>query len=323
MADEPEWLQAKAPAVVTYRRRKRKPAFDEEKSDGSDGESDVLRPLAPCQSSKNAALPQPKRQRGGGGQYFLDFGQSDFSQSACKVCGLVYARGQENDTKVHEIFHRNFLRGIQFKGWRNERVAARFEDRSSRVIVVLPQDPAQHRTKVKEVATTMEKEMGLPPDWLLNTQYKVYLYVESKRVLGCAVAEAIDEAFVARVERDHCDKGKAASVKKEMVFGNIKFVREVQRKIKTSSSSSSADLNKSISYDNNTPVAAACGIRGLWVMHSFRRKGIASRLLDTIRDDFAFGSQIKLDKLAFSQPTGDGIAFASSYLDTDRLLIYT
>ncbi|EFJ32108.1 hypothetical protein SELMODRAFT_4751, partial [Selaginella moellendorffii] len=220
-------------------------------------------------------------------QYFLDFGQSDFSQSACKVCGLVYARGQENDTKVHEIFHRNFLRGIQFKGWRNERVAARFEDRSSRVIVVLPQDPAQHRTKVKEVATTMEKEMGLPPD--CEAVLQVYLYVESKRVLGCAVAEAIDEAF---------------------------FVREVQRKIKTSSSSSSADLNKSISYDNNTPVAAACGIRGLWVMHSFRRKGIASRLLDTIRDDFAFGSQIKLDKLAFSQPTGDGIAFASSYLDT-------
>lgn len=49
------------------------------------------------------------------GQYFLDLGQKNFSRIQCSVCGLMYARGQENDEMLHKAFHRRQTQGIQFK----------------------------------------------------------------------------------------------------------------------------------------------------------------------------------------------------------------
>jgi hypothetical protein len=49
------------------------------------------------------------------GQYFLDLGQRDFSCSTCPSCGLVYARGEETDEKLHASFHKSQLQGIQFR----------------------------------------------------------------------------------------------------------------------------------------------------------------------------------------------------------------
>ena len=47
--------------------------------------------------------------------WFLDLGQSDFSYSTCKTCGLFYARGHGEDEKLHSAFHMNCIRGIPFK----------------------------------------------------------------------------------------------------------------------------------------------------------------------------------------------------------------
>lgn len=49
------------------------------------------------------------------GQYFLDLGQADFTHTTCPSCGLVYARGQESDEKLHTAFHKSQLQGIRFK----------------------------------------------------------------------------------------------------------------------------------------------------------------------------------------------------------------
>eukprot|EP00249_Psilotum_nudum_P018619 c26889_g1_i2 orf=877-2010(+) len=97
-------------------------------------------------------------------QYFLDLGQSDFSYTTCQICGLLYACGQEDDEKLHATFHKNCLVGIRFK--------------------------------VKEVAVLMENDMGLAPGWLLDGQWKAYLFISSsKKVVGCLVVETIKEAY--------------------------------------------------------------------------------------------------------------------------------
>jgi hypothetical protein len=48
-------------------------------------------------------------------QYFLDLGQADFSHTTCPSCGLVYARGEYTDEKLHTSFHKNQVQGIQFR----------------------------------------------------------------------------------------------------------------------------------------------------------------------------------------------------------------
>ncbi|KAG6542192.1 hypothetical protein Mapa_016425 [Marchantia paleacea] len=140
---------------------------------------------------KTVAL-KPKRVIG---QYFLDLGQKDFSYSTCPVCGLFYARGLENDEVVHRVFHKNRTQGIQFKGWQNERVVSKLDDKGNRIIIVLPED-THHQHKVKEVIDVVEVELGLSPGWLIQTACKVYLFISSsKKVIGCLMAEPIKHAF--------------------------------------------------------------------------------------------------------------------------------
>jgi len=45
-------------------------------------------------------LQQPQQ-----GQYFLDFGQKDFTLRECKECGLVYAPGMQQDEALHREHH--------------------------------------------------------------------------------------------------------------------------------------------------------------------------------------------------------------------------
>ncbi|XP_028067971.1 protein CHROMOSOME TRANSMISSION FIDELITY 7 isoform X2 [Camellia sinensis] len=48
-------------------------------------------------------------------QFHLELGQSDFLLRTCTTCGFKYAAGDEGDDKVHNTFHKNYTRGIQFK----------------------------------------------------------------------------------------------------------------------------------------------------------------------------------------------------------------
>lgn len=55
------------------------------------------------------------------------------------------------------------------------------------------------------------------------------------------------------------------------------------------------------------------GVRQLWVHKSCRRTGISKRLIDAARRYFMYGDVFSKEKVAFSQPTDDGRAFAFSY----------
>lgn len=48
-------------------------------------------------------------------QYHLELGQSDFVLHSCAVCGMMYARGDQEDEKTHKAFHKNYYEGIAFK----------------------------------------------------------------------------------------------------------------------------------------------------------------------------------------------------------------
>ncbi|KAI8356372.1 ESCO1/2 acetyl-transferase-domain-containing protein, partial [Mortierella sp. GBAus27b] len=78
----------------------------------------------------------------------------------------------------------------------------------------------------------------------------------------------------------------------------------------------------SATTDANAIDGTICGINRIWVSSHHRRRKIASRLLDAIRDRFIYACKLELSDLAFSQPTGDGKALARQYLGTDRFLVY-
>lgn len=324
-------------------------------------------------SETSSTQVQPKKipgQKRVFGQYFLELGQSDFYLSTCTICGLRYSRGDEEDEKIHKSFHRSHLQGVQFKGWQNERIIS-FSDGDDRIILVLNGDPSQHQHKVKEVVTVMEKEMGLTNAWLLHKFCKVYLFISSKRIVGCLVSEPIKYGFkvipacLSVPQGQHCNivygspKEILNGVEDEAIltnaninsknlctmdekyldnerhikrdkhestvmhFGNVKFTRQVvQPMYLTRDIKSSRKDDAGAIFYSEVPVPAVCGVRGLWVSRSERRKSIATKLLDAMRKTFCLGYILEPCQCAFSQPTSDGKALAASYCQTDSFLIY-
>ncbi|MCO5586986.1 hypothetical protein L7F22_040931 [Adiantum nelumboides] len=134
-----EDVMASKRAVVTYGRRKRRASesdWGDDKGDDPGQASPPPPPLAPTLGASKCR------------QYFLDFGQTDFTCSICKICGLLYARGHSEDERLHACFHKRYLLGISFKGWQRERVVAKNEEDDGRIILVLHSDPLHHQLKV-------------------------------------------------------------------------------------------------------------------------------------------------------------------------------
>ncbi|XP_054276856.1 N-acetyltransferase ESCO2-like [Macrosteles quadrilineatus] len=66
-----------------------------------------------------------------------------------------------------------------------------------------------------------------------------------------------------------------------------------------------------------------CGISRMWTMYSQRRRGIASKMIDTVRRNFMYGYILRREDLAFSIPTPDGKKFAANYMDSPNYFVYT
>ncbi|KAE8700896.1 hypothetical protein F3Y22_tig00110551pilonHSYRG00061 [Hibiscus syriacus] len=216
-------------------------------------------------------------------QFHLELGQSNFLLHGCSTCGLKYSPGDEVDEKNHTVFHKNFTLGIQFKGWRNERVVLMPNGERGRVILVLDYDPVAQRNKVLEVVKMMETELG--EGWIFHKHCKVYLFVSSQRIAGCLVAEPIKQAFevlscLVGEGRDGATAKKARLSSGELQFGEVVLPREV---IKRTPSEVSHESRSGATLCRKEGVRAVCGIRAIWVTPSNRRKGIATQLLEAVR----------------------------------------
>lgn len=299
----------------------------ESASDGLFGEENVDEEREKSEELKdivcNGKILNKKRKYA---QYHLELGQSDFLLHTCKICGFMYAKGDETDDKVHNTFHKNYTHGVPFKGWRHERVIHVPSLKRDRIIIVSSSDPPAQRNKVQEVVKMMEIELG--DGWLFHELCKVYLFISSQRVAGCMIVEPIKMAH--KVLSDSVEKAVNGDCGKEVIskpktlqFGEICFQREVSKKgsmNRTSEAMESNLLGSIVCEEEATPVS--CGIRAIWVSPSNRRKHIATHLLDAVRENFSTDHVLEFSQLAFSPPTWAGKALATKYTGTGSFLVY-
>merc|ERR1712157_318058 len=64
------------------------------------------------------------------------------------------------------------------------------------------------------------------------------------------------------------------------------------------------------------------GVRQIWCHGNYRKKGIASKLVNCAREKFVFGCCIPIENLAFSSPTSDGYLFSKKFSGKDMPLVY-
>lgn len=73
---------------------------------------------------------------------------------------------------------------------------------------------------------------------------------------------------------------------------------------------------------NDSKKKCFIGIVKIWIHSEFRRKCIASLLMDCIRTHFIYGTNVNKAHVAFCQPTRIGRSFAEKYCQTKQILVY-
>ncbi|XP_041831331.1 N-acetyltransferase ESCO2 isoform X2 [Melanotaenia boesemani] len=264
-------------------------------------------PRAPvsCSTPSGSAtsLPTPaakersvrrKKEKQDHDQLIIDAGQKQFGATTCSSCGMVYSADNPEDHFQHTQFHQGFLNSIRFVGWKKERVVAEFWD--GKILLVLPDDPKYAVKKAEDVRRVADNELGFQQVILSRpTQAKTYLFINTERlVVGCLVAEPIRQAYRVLEQPDQ---------RKDMMRDDF--------------------MERHRAWCCSTvPETALCGISRIWVFSLARRQGIATRMLDTVRSTFMYGSHLTKEEIAFSDPTPDGKQFATKYSNTPTFLVY-
>ncbi|KAK0141663.1 N-acetyltransferase ESCO1 [Merluccius polli] len=229
-----------------------------------------------------------------GTQTIIDAGQKHFGAVACGVCGMLYSASNPEDETQHLLFHNQFISAVKYVGWKKERILGEYPD--GKIILVLPDDPKYALKKVEEIREMVDNDLGFQQvETKCPSQTKTFLFISNdKKVSGCLIAEHIQEGY--RVIEDPAPE---KSEREKVMF-------ERQRAWCCSSTSE----------------PAICGISRIWVFSMMRRRGVASRMIECLRNNFIYGSCLGKDELAFSDPTPDGKLFATHYFGTSRFLVY-
>lgn len=217
-------------------------------------------------------------------QLIIDAGQKKFGHTTCPTCSMVYAVGEVDDEKLHMKYHQSFLAVVKFAGWKNQREIGLYPD--GKIIMVSHNDPKVMLKKMEEIQQMVDRELGIVENTSAErVPHMFFIFVSyTKKVLGFLAAREIKQGY--RVIPD--DSGRLAN-----------------------------------SYCcEGDPVPAICGVSRIWTAPYYRRKKVASRLLDRMQTNFSFGCPIGLDQIAFSDPTLMGRELAASYTKSDRFLVF-
>ncbi|CAM4638332.1 unnamed protein product [Lepidochelys kempii] len=226
-------------------------------------------------------------------QMIIDAGQKHFGAIICKSCGMIYTAASPEDEAQHIQHHQRFLEGIKYVGWKKERVVAEFWD--GKMVLILPDDPKYAIKKAEDVRELVDNELGFKQIVLsCPSKIKTYFFVSNERkIVGCLIAEQIKQAF-----RVLSEPNVPQSPNQDV----LQHHRAWRCSIK--------------------PEVAICGISRIWVFSLMRRRGIARRMVDVVRNTFMYGCYLSTDEIAFSDPTPDGKLFATKYCQTPNFLVY-
>jgi hypothetical protein len=239
----------------------------------------------------------------------------------CATCGMEYIPSNAEDAGMHKKFHAQNVGGVDLTKAFVEKIRQNtvWEGGHGGFIATISRkDTFAFRNKADQVLKVVNTELSAVAisDEALwskvrvqssegigggerdekgrgerggSDRFKMYLYIRGSKCVGACLAERIQEAF-AVADQDKED----TSERKDTVPAILPVPSPGDEQ-----QSSSISISRS-------PEPAMLGISRIWTSKVERKKGIATTLLDTAREDFLYGIKIEKDAMAFSQPTASG-----------------
>ncbi|XP_023780122.1 N-acetyltransferase ESCO2, partial [Cyanistes caeruleus] len=285
---------------------------------------------APLSPSGKAPRRSKESSRHSRDQMIIDAGQRSLSPERCGSCGMLFSPALPEDRLQHLRHHRSLRQRPRFPGWKQERVVAEFWD--GKIVLILPGDPKHVLRKARLALAAADPELGLGGGAPSSPRRRLLLFLGGGRgpaglpgghahhtgqsltplvnslthppaalpggggaLQGCLEATPITQAFRVLPEPfpDSRDTGGDSD------SGSPRWAWRCRR----------------------DPEPAVCGISRIWVLPARRRRGIARRMLDTLRRTFVFGAVLDSQDLAFSDPTPDGRSLAAAYCNRPDFLV--
>jgi ribosomal protein S18 acetylase RimI-like enzyme len=151
--------------------------------------------------------------------------------------------------------------------------------------------------EILDMVDTSLSSTSLSPEQL--AECKLFLFIAGRRVVGCAVATRISEAYrVVRRTPPPPPSSDSSSPPPPSSSDLLRF---------------DGDSHASALFCSPKPSPAHLGVHRIFVSPSYRRCGVATMLLNAIAQRFIYGCPIPKMDVAFSQPTGDGQRLARKW----------
>lgn len=247
-------------------------------------------------------------------QTILDFGQANIGTTTCGECGLTFSRGTE-DEKLHEKFHLKETAPVHFAGWKKKAKVVREYAEDGTAIVVCPVSERELGTAdkalkkaVEDVREMIDRALGFVSEEgnerrarttsAERGSEKMFVLIDrGGRALGGVIAERVNTAHRVVVGGGGgCGGGGGGG--------------------------GGDDGTETVTCRNKEEPAVA-GVSRIWVHPTARRRGIATKLLEAMREEFIYAYEVLKEELAFSQPTPDGMQFFRKYTGTNEFLVYS
>ncbi|KHN85291.1 N-acetyltransferase ESCO2 [Toxocara canis] len=238
-------------------------------------------------------------------QMTLDAGQRRIGTQRCNKCEMVYDIDCMRDKKAHNEYHNRFTATSWFRvtfaqidNWKNELCFAVVEGGYIFNIKASAKCALKKRLE-KVVLECVNKELGYTPDladvWDKTGLREAWVFISDTEM---------EYPFIGGI----------------LLVDALKKARRLLNQVSDRSRVSQDAENESCDQRAVEVHGNLMGVNRVWVHPCVRRKGIAFRLVERARAHFLGYGILPRERVAFSEPTIDGLAFASKY--SKEVLVY-
>jgi len=254
-------------------------------------------------------------------QTTLDLGQKLVSSEPCKICGMLYSRGIEEDEKKHRVYHSNFTEGVKWGSVKKcEMSSGRVDFLNGRIVRISP----HYSTKaLDDVVNFLNRTFGGEED--LEGEHALFLWILKKRVRGVLLCETISTAH--RVLSDPSDmfvkKKRRSQIEMQSSFMTawLKHKKQINATMKTKHLESiqeygSDDLCSLQFCEKKVPCKV--GVSKIWIHPKLRKKGAALKMMEMMSESL----HVSPNDVAFLHINSGGKYLARRFCERTDFLVY-